>query len=432
MKANELKYTKMKQLISVFLLLISITGFSQNPLVLELSECIEKALSNHPKYRDSVYITEISRLKMQNVRTGFYPRVDMNAKAQYLSDVIDIGVKSTIPGLEFPSPQNDQYNLTLDVSQVIYDGGIISSQEDLAQLSGMVDNQQLKVELYQIRERVNALFFNVLFLQQKSELIKSVAGKLLEKRKEICSAVDNGLLTQSDLYLLDAEILKLNQQFSEVSFSVSSGIQVLEMYMDTLLPGNILLSKPKLEVNYSGLVKRPEYPLFDYQLKQLSINDNLLEASKRPKVSGFGQVGYGRPGLNYMNDKFDSFYIVGARFTWNIWDWNKTNREREQIALKKNLVSSQKKTFDENLYILLSRVRKEIQKWQVMIERDLDIIELTSKVVKASESRLKNGVITTADYINDLHRQIQAKIDMELHEIRLIESKTKYMTLKGW
>ena len=333
----------MKQLISVFLLLISITGFSQNPLVLELSECIEKALSNHPKYRDSVYITEISRLKMQNVRTGFYPRVDMNAKAQYLSDVIDIGVKSTIPGLEFPSPQNDQYNLTLDVSQVIYDGGIISSQEDLAQLSGMVDNQQLKVELYQIRERVNALFFNVLFLQQKSELIKSVAGKLLEKRKEICSAVDNGLLTQSDLYLLDAEILKLNQQFSEVSFSVSSGIQVLEMYMDTLLPGNILLSKPKLEVNYSGLVKRPEYPLFDYQLKQLSINDNLLEASKRPKVSGFGQVGYGRPGLNYMNDKFDSFYIVGARFTWNIWDWNKTNREREQIALKKNLVSSQKK-----------------------------------------------------------------------------------------
>ncbi|MBA7562886.1 hypothetical protein ES708_04539 [subsurface metagenome] len=67
-----------------------------------------------------------------------------------------------------------------------------------------------------------------------------------------------------------------------------------------------------------------------------------------------------------------------------------------------------------------------------MIERDLDIIELTSKVVKTSESRLENGMITTADYINDLHREIQAKIDMELHEIRLIESKTKYMTLKGW
>jgi len=216
-----------------------------------------------------------------------------------------------------------------------------------------------------------------------------------------------------------------------VSFGVSSGIQVLEIYMDTLLPGNILLRKPKLEVNYSGLVKRPEYSLFDYQLKQLSINDNLLEASKRPKVSGFGQVGYGRPGLNYMNDEFDSFYIVGARFTWNIWDWNKTSREREQIVLRKNLVTSQKKTFDENLYVLLSSVRKEIQKWQVMIERDLDIIELTSKVVKTSESRLENGVITTADYINDLHREIQAKIDMELHEIRLIESKTKYMTLKG-
>jgi len=92
---------------------------------------------------------------------------------------LDLGVSSPIPGLEFPSPQNDQYNLTLDVSQIIYDGGIIRSQQDLAQLSGMVDNQQLKVELYQIRERVNALFFNVLFLQQKSELIKSAIRSLL-------------------------------------------------------------------------------------------------------------------------------------------------------------------------------------------------------------------------------------------------------------
>lgn len=431
MKVNELKYTKMKQLLSVLLLLISMAGFSQAPSVLELSECIDKALSNHPKYRDSIYITEISILKIKNARTGFYPRVDMNAKAQYLSDVIDVRVKSFVPGLEFPSPQNDQYNLTLDVNQVIYDGGVIRSQEDLAQLSGVLNNQKLKVELYQVRDRVNDLFFNILFLQQKSELIKSAAGHLMEKRKEISSAVDNGLITQSDLDLLDAEILKLNQQFSEVSFSVSSGIQVLEIYMDTLLPENILLSKPNLEVNYTGPVKRAEYRLFDYRLKQLSINDNLLEASKRPKVSGFGQVGYGRPGLNYLNDEFDSFYIVGARFTWNIWDWNKTRREREQIALKKNLVTSQKKTFDENLFILLSRVRKEIQKWHVMIDRDRDIIELTSKVVKTSESRLKNGVITTSDYISDLYRETQAKIDMELHTIKLLESKTKYITLKG-
>lgn len=431
MKVNELKYTKMKQLLSVLLLLISMAGFSQAPSVLELSECIDKALSNHPKYRDSIYITEISILKIKNARTGFYPRVDMNAKAQYLSDVIDVRVKSFVPGLEFPSPQNDQYNLTLDVNQVIYDGGVIRSQEDLAQLSGVLNNQKLKVELYQVRDRVNDLFFNILFLQQKSELIKSAAGHLMEKRKEISSAVDNGLITQSDLDLLDAEILKLNQQFSEVSFSVSSGIHVLEIYMDTLLPENILLRKPNLEVNYTGPVKRAEYRLFDYRLKQLSINDNLLEASKRPKVSGFGQVGYGRPGLNYLNDEFDSFYIVGARFTWNIWDWNKTRREREQIALKKNLVTSQKKTFDENLFILLSRVRKEIQKWHVMIDRDRDIIELTSKVVKTSESRLKNGVITTSDYISDLYRETQAKIDMELHTIKLLESKTKYITLKG-
>lgn len=422
----------MKYLLSILLIIAPLIVSSQGTPVLELSECIDKALKHYPTSGDSLRFTKISRLEAQNIHTGLYPQINFNANARYLSDVTDIGVESPLPGLEFPSPQNDQYNLTLDLNQVIYDGGIAHAGEELAAISGLLNKQKNKVELYKLRERVNGLYFTILFLQEKSELIKSTADQLIEKRKEVGSAVDYGVTTQSGLNLIEAEIIKLNQQFAEVNFSKSSGLDVLELYIDTLLPENIILKMPDTDVSYSGEIKRPEHRMFEYQLKQLSANCELVKARKRPKLSGFGQVGYGRPGLNYLNDEFDSFYVIGARFSWNIWDWNKTNRTKEQTKIKKELVRSQKNTFDKNLNIMLARARKEIQKWQVMIERDIDIIKLTSEVVKTSESQFKNGIITTSDLIRDINRRKEAEINMELHKIKLIESKTNYLTLKGW
>ena len=148
-------------------------------------------------------------------------------------------------------------------------------------------------------------------------------------------------------------------------------------------------------------------------------------------VYGFGQFGYGRPGLNMMSDKFDSYYIVGAKLTWNLWDWQYNKREREALAVQSQMLLSQKESFEKSIYILLENEKAATERLTALLEKDAEIIVLRSRITKTSASKLENGVITPADYVADLNNETSARIGFETHKIQLVQAKVNYMTLLG-
>ncbi|MGS0527158.1 hypothetical protein ACU8V7_20375 [Zobellia nedashkovskayae] len=53
------------------------------------------------------------------------PQSRLNGTYNYLSDVLDIGID--IAGLDIAEIPQNQYTLTLDISQKIYDGGYVKN-----------------------------------------------------------------------------------------------------------------------------------------------------------------------------------------------------------------------------------------------------------------------------------------------------------------
>ena len=413
----------------VLLLIIVPLALSLAGQQVTLEECQQQARENYPNLKQSGLLGKISELNHENLRTNSLPVINLNGQATYQSDVTKVEIP--IPNISMPVIPKDQYKFYIEARQSIWDGGITRMQDKLEETVLKTGLTQLETELYQLKEQVNDVFFTALLLQNQQKILAKQIETLNEKLLQVTSAVKNGVLDESNKWVIQAEVILAEQQKnkSEAGYNASKSIL-------SLLTGKEISASRSLVYNQATLqegkpLSRPELDLFSNRIDQLNAKSALADRLRYPKIFGFGQVGYGRPGLNMLNTKFDSFYLLGVGLSWNVWDFRKTQREKESITLQQNIISTQEETFRRNITILLTRVKSTIDEITSSLEKDRAIVELRKSVAEVSASKLKNGIMTPADYIRDLNAETVAMLTLEAHRIQLEEAKIKYNTILG-
>jgi len=197
------------------------------------------------------------------------------------------------------------------------------------------------------------------------------------------------------------------------------------------LDSNTTLAKPSIFIAPEMESQRPELELFNLQETQLETSKEVISKSNYPKLLGFAQAGYGNPGLNMLDNSFQDFYIVGLKLNWNIFDWGKTKEQKQAVDISKEIVSTEKETFVLNNEMQQKEAESDINKYEAMLRKDSEIIELREKVLQATTSQLQNGAITSSEYITELNNLYEARIDQQLHEVQLALAKANYKVIKG-
>jgi outer membrane protein TolC len=417
----------MKQIIFFLLLISSVEILSQD--VIDIQTCYRLAEENYPVKDQKELYKEITSLELDNLTSRYFPQVNLVGQATYQSDVTKIDMEIPIPNLdiEFPEIDKDQYRIGITVDQMIWDGGIISNQKKLTELSGANNILNSEVELYQLRKRVNDIYFGVLKMQENIKILETAIEIMNAKYDQISIAVDNGMALQSNADILKAEILITEQNLDKLKDSRDIAIKSLSTLINKELT-NAVLEAPEIDAQLSESQKRPEYQIFNTSKKQAKQLKELADSKYLPKFFAFGQAMYGKPGLNMFDPDFQAFYIVGIKASWNFWDWGSTSREKQIADIQTEIINTKENTFTKNLNIASVALFNEIAKYQKLLERDREIIILRENIVKTSSSQLDNGVITSTEYIAELNALIKARISYQLHLIELSEAKVNYLT----
>jgi len=420
----------MEKYILLFLILFCKISFSQTADTLTLDFCQKKALDNYPVLKQKDLLNSASEIKISDFAKAYLPQIALNGQATYQSATTELPIH--IPGVNIPSLDKDSYKATLDVTQTIYDGGLVSNEKKFETASNQAELQSVETELYKLKDKVNTIYFTIVTLQENWKLLKLLKQDIQNKLTKIESGIKNGAVLESNAFVLQAEIIKINQQISEIDYGIDAGYKMLGDYLNTTISDSTKLKLPDVAVtstSYDNI--RPEIKTFELQEQKLDISKTLLSSKLMPKVAAFGQLGYGRPGLNMLSNSFDSFYLIGAKVTWPLWDWNQTNNEKKLLDIQKQILESEKETFNQGIKILLEKYIADIAKYENLIKSDNDIINLREKVVKTAESQVENGTITATEYITELNNLSQAKVNLQSHKIELIKTKMDYLTLKG-
>lgn len=415
------------KLLFIFLALQAQLLGAQETVTLE--QCQQWARENHPALKQLEIYQQVLDLKNQNNSTSYLPQVTLNGQATYQSDVTKIGI--SIPNINIPTVDKDQYKLYLDLKQAIWDGGITKAKEKLNQAETEGSQKQTEVELYQVKERVNQFFFTSFLIQENLKILEKKTETLAERRKIVESAVQNGMLLSSELDQLLAELIKTRQQMLELNTNLET-----VRYGLSILTGKTTNLFQKLVMNEvvpapDEPLMRPELDLFAKQNELLTANSEILKKQRNPKLFGFGQAGYGRPGLNMMSAEFDTYYLVGLGFNWNVLDWKTTSRQQQVLKLQQEVIQTKQKSFEQGIDIATNQQQKQINQLTELLKTDQELIEIRERITKTSASKLENGILTTADYIQDLNAEITARITLETHKIQLNEARVKLANIRG-
>lgn len=413
----------MNNYIKIAFLFVAAISNAQESLTLE--ECYALANKNYPIAKQIGLLQQKSDFEMEALQTGKLPKIDLVAQGSYQNQV------TTIPNPVLEPLNKDQYRANIDVNQIIYNGGLIDANTKLKEAQTKTQQQQVEVNLYQLKFRINQLFFSILYLQERIEILISKQDQLLSKIKEVKSGIQYGAILPASEKVLEAENLKIKQQLSEIQFDKKRLFENLSSLTFTTIPETSTLQKPIVITDEIAANNRPELKYFEFQNQQIEASKTVISKNNLPKINAFGIAGYGNPGLNMVDNSFQPILMVGLRANWNVFDWNKSKAEKDALSVSAEIVATEKETFLLNNSLQLQEMNNEIKKSEEIIKTDTEIIGLREYVEKSANAQLKNGVITTSEYLLEFTNLYEAKTNQKLHEIQLALAKANYQVAKG-
>lgn len=396
-----------------------------------LEECQQAAERNYPLIRQYGLIEKTTELTVANIRKGWLPQVSASAQATYQSDVVAFPEQMQAlyqqMGLNMKGLTKDQYRVGIDVSQTIYDGGAISSQKAVAREQGKVQAAQNEVNVYNVRKRVNEMYFSLLMLDEQILLNHDLQELFRGNEQKLASMVRQGTAAESDLQNVKAERLNVVQQATSLEsqkrmlqrmLSTFCGIEVKEVAKPALQAST--LTSPQREA-----VARPEMRLFDAQLNLADAQEKALNSAMMPKLGLFAQGFYGYPGLNMFEDMMRRDWslngIIGARLTWNIGALYTRKNDKAKLQLQRDMTESNREVFLFNNNLEQIQQNEDIARFQKLMADDEEIITLRSAVRKAAESKLSHGIIDVNDLVREINAENAARVQQSMHEIEMLK-----------
>ena len=410
-----------KQILYSFLLLF--IHFNLNAQSLTVETCQSKAIANYPLVKQYGLIEQTTQFNISNANKGYLPQLSLSAKATYQSAVTQIpAVLGQKLGVTLPSLAKDQYQAVLEASQVIWDGGVISSQKNATNAGTEVERKKLEVDFYALKDRVNQLFFGILLLNEQLKQNDILENDLATNYNRLDAYKQNGIANQSDLDAVHVEQLNASQREEDLKSTRKTYCMMLTALTGSRIDDQTELAKPVvvLSVLKDTLNHRPEIGLFDAQNKLYESQKSILKAGNLPKLGAFTQGGYGQPGLNMFTIGFSPFYIGGLRFSWNISGIYTQKNNFNKLELSKKTVDVQKETFLFNNSLITKQQQNDIVKLQSTLSNDDEIIQLRVNIKKAATAKMENGTSSVSDLIREINAENQSRQLKSLHEIQLL------------
>jgi len=426
-----------KRIIVLLILLIPWISFVKGQKIMTLRECYDKAAETNALAGEKAAYSSIWELKDKNLARGWLPTLDANGSFIYNSSVIDMTDmlgSLPVPGIaDFFNPlPHEQYKVTLEINQMIYDGGAIKGARALEKAGRSINEKQTDTDIYKLREQINSCFFNLLLMARQKELLNNYLELVNKRISSMNSALASGVLLKSDIDVLVSEKIKLAQQLKENEIKETALLKILSDITRTEIDASteFVLPSPAQEPEIE--LSRPELHLFDLRKEQLDASLQVIQSKRMPKAFGFATLGYGNPpGNNFFKDEFAPYYILGAGVKWNIFDWNKTKNEKQVINLRHSIIDNRKNDLTENLKRLLEAKQAEITNLESLIESDSELIALRKRITAAAESQYENGTITVTEYMNEMNSEKQTQINHEIHKINLAKAQVEYYNISG-
>ncbi|HET9024919.1 MAG TPA: TolC family protein [Burkholderiaceae bacterium] len=403
---------------------------------MNLGELHRAAEASDPRARELDLLRQQGALRDRNSAVLRLPSISVESQTQFQTDAPASPVTNAAGSPLFQAPK-DTYDTFLRVDQRLFDP-TVSRQVAVQRAQLAEDQSRVRTALYALRQQINDAFFAVALVDQRAGVLSAAISDLAARALEMDNRVKEGTAVFADFASIEASRIQRQQEEDELRSTRRAALERLATIVGRPIDPAAVPVLPDLAVPVSraridgtAAKGRPEFAQFARTRERLERQREAATAQAQPRLSAFGRVGYGKPGLNFIHDEFDTYSVGGIRPQWNAWSWRTPTRESEIARLQSDIVAAEEEAFARTLAQSNTTDLATIERLERTVESDARIIELRDAVERAARARLQEGVLTAAEYVSRQSELVQARFARALHEVELAQARARLLVTLG-
>ncbi len=413
-------------LITLLLALAGVVSAQQS-----LPECVRIALARNPGLKVAESEVGIAEADADQAWAARLPSLDFSGSYRR---------QSTVPELSFDSPLFQQFfpeggiklgaldnsDLRLTVTQPLFTGFRLSQSLMAAEALAAASRSELARQRGELIFLVESAYAAVLRAQKGAEIARSAREQIGAHLRDVEVMVEQGLArrderlrvevkaSEADLALLQAEngvVLAAAALENLLAVSLPAGDLYEEMGPGRLEPGDLESSLALAMAN------RPELARLARAAEAAEAGVKIARGGRLPTIAGFAGYGYGKPGLDMIQNQWMDYWLVGVGAEWNLWNWGKTDAKVEQAELRRQGLAEGERRLREAIALEVKQAHLHLTEAAKRLEVTGRMTEQARASFNVAEKRWQLGQASNTDYFDaqsELTRALLQRAEAEV------------------
>lgn len=409
----------------LLLLMMYVAVLPMNAQTLTLEDCKQLAHDNYPTVKQYHLVEQTRDFTIENASKAWLPQISASVNGLAFTNVLDLTDQMKQAGVDM---KNWLVAGSVMINQNIYDGGQVKANKNIAAAQAEVQKHQLNVNMYDLNQRVEQLYFGVLTLDEQIRQTELLQNDLALSNKTITSMISEGVANQTDLDAVKVEQVKAQQTLDAQNTSRASYLQMIGVFIGKKLGEGTVLQKPAMADVINNTDNRPEIDYYKSQGILLDAQRKQLDTKLLPKLSAFGMGVYHTSVTDMMNN---GLLAGGLTLSWNIGALYTRKNDIKNIETQRRIIDSQRETFLFNNSLQNENTNGNISTLRRQISQDDDIVGLRERIRSKSEKKVKLGTESINEMLRDINAVSQARQQKALHEIQLLKEIYSLKTINN-
>ena len=437
----------MKKILFILMICASATALSAQEVSLSLDDCIVLSENNNPYIKNTYLDIQSARFQKKEVFAEYFPRVSFRALGissyDYFIDIV-IGAELGEMAREMEMGGTSKYgfNATLSLMQPLYAGGRIVAGNKLAKVGVKAAELKHEVNLREKREEIEKSYWQIVALEEKRNTLDHL-GELLDiLYKDVTTAIDAGVVTESDLLLVN---MKKNELKSG-RIQLEGGIRLLKMNLFnaigqgySLVKGVADSLKPHIDEiilsdRLSTLLPPSEYYMpedeFAAGVTETELLNAMVEAKKLEKRLALGEylpaagVGVSYGYSSFTNSNFNAIGL--ATISIPISNWGKGSMKLKRLSNEIQKAVNEKEYLNSQLLLQARQLWLNLNvAWEQMKVAE-ENLEFAEKAVYNQMSRFNAGLVPISEVLMNQTSLFEATENLIDKQIEYSKALTAY------
>ncbi|MCF7912190.1 MAG: TolC family protein [Candidatus Cloacimonetes bacterium] len=399
-------------LLSLILLPVLLSGIT-------LPECISAAEKQYAARPNEEIYEQIKSLNTQLLTSKWYPQLNLSASYAGKSESTGLDLGEIPFDISIPEQDKSSYEVSLNLQQMLFDGGMISRNRRLSELRSASNILEVRAGILQRKILVSNLYYQMLLAQSHQKILSLHKANLAAELRKVEAGIKAGILDKTSSLLIQDQLWQLASETFKVKYLYQECQQKLSSITAIQFTAADSLEDYKSELFMPEEITRPELEIMDRK-REIELTQTRLSGSGMlPQLTATAAYAWGNPGYDIFSEDAHTYYRVGVYFNWQLWDWHSNLQTRKLHQKMANAIENNRTIQAESIELAMiekdNQIERLTENLKILSERQA----LLSEVTSSSAYKLEKGIISAEDYLQQFNKQKEIELEQSASELEV-------------